>query len=53
MLLLEYLGLKLIIDEQRFVIWNCKELDRGIYIFLVVCIENMEVDSNKFFLDIV
>lgn len=49
----EYSGSKLTIDEQRLVIRNCKESDRGTYILLAACIENTEVDSNKFFLDIV
>lgn len=49
----EYSGSKLTIDEQRLVIRNCKESDRGTYILLAACIENTEVDSNNFFLDIV
>lgn len=49
----EYTGSKLTIDEQRLVIRNCKESDRGTYVLLAACIDNMEVNSNNFFLDIV
>lgn len=49
----EYSGSKLTINEQKLVIQDCKESDRGMYFLLAACIENTEVDSNTIFLDIV
>lgn len=49
----EYTGSKLTMNEQRLVIHNCKESDRGMYFLLAACIENREVNSNNIFLDVV
>lgn len=51
-ILFKYRGMRNGIENYFLYINNCEKLDGGIYFILVMCIDGMEIMSNKINLDI-